>query len=65
MDIKVTDYGCLSEESVDYPDFAHALSEGIINSDIGWVIFPKIVLYKPEMSTFENMLEFKNINKVF
>ena len=27
--------------------------------------FPKIVLYKPEMSTFENMLEFKNINKVF
>ena len=34
MDIKVTDYGCLSEESVDYPDFAHALSEGIINSDI-------------------------------
>ena len=34
MDIKVTDYGCLSEESVDYPDFAHAVSEGIINSDI-------------------------------
>ena len=34
MDIKVTDYGCLSEESVDYPDFAHALSEGIINSEI-------------------------------
>ena len=27
--------------------------------------FPKIVLHKPEMSTFENMLEFKNINKVF
>ena len=27
--------------------------------------FPKIVLYKPEMSTFENMLEFKNINKAF
>ena len=26
---------------------------------------PKIVLHKPEMSTFENMLEFKNINKVF
>jgi len=27
--------------------------------------FPKIVLYKPEISTFENMLEFKSINKVF
>ena len=26
--------------------------------------FPKIVLNKPEMSTFENMLEFKSINQI-
>lgn len=25
----IKDYGCYSEESVDYPDFAHALAEGI------------------------------------
>ena len=28
-DIKVSDYGCFSLESVDYPDFAHKLSESI------------------------------------
>jgi hypothetical protein len=27
--------------------------------------FPKIILNKPEMSTFENMLEFKSINQIF
>ena len=27
--------------------------------------FPKITLTKPEMCTFENMLEFKNINQIF
>jgi hypothetical protein len=27
--------------------------------------FPKIVLNKPEMSTFENMLEFNSINQIF
>ena len=27
--------------------------------------FPKIILTKPEMCTFEDMLEFKNINQIF
>ena len=27
--------------------------------------FPKITLTKPEMCTFEDMLEFKNINQIF
>ena len=27
--IEVTDFGCYSEESVDYPDFAHKLAENI------------------------------------
>ena len=27
--IKTTDYGCYSSDSVDYPDFAHKLSESI------------------------------------
>jgi ribose 5-phosphate isomerase B len=27
--IEVTDFGCYSQESVDYPDFAHKLSESI------------------------------------
>ena len=33
----INDYGCFSEESVDYPDFAHQLAESIRkeNSDIG------------------------------
>ena len=33
----INDYGCFSEESVDYPDFAHQLAESIKkeNSDIG------------------------------
>ncbi|MFI3268196.1 MAG: RpiB/LacA/LacB family sugar-phosphate isomerase [Rikenellaceae bacterium] len=29
----VKDYGCYSEESVDYPDFAHALAKGIENGE--------------------------------
>ena len=32
-DIKVIDYGCYSEESVDYPDFAHKLAESIENKE--------------------------------
>jgi ribose 5-phosphate isomerase B len=34
---KVEDFGCFSEESVDYPDFAHKLSISIINknNDLG------------------------------
>ena len=31
--IKVIDYGCYSEESVDYPDFAHKLAESIENKE--------------------------------
>jgi len=31
--IKVIDYGCYSEKSVDYPDFAHKLSESIENKE--------------------------------
>ena len=33
----INDYGCFSEESVDYPDFAHQLAESIKkeNSDLG------------------------------
>jgi ribose 5-phosphate isomerase B len=27
----VTDYGCYSTESVDYPDFAHSLSKSLEN----------------------------------
>ena len=27
--VKITDYGCFSLESVDYPDFAHKLAESI------------------------------------
>ena len=30
---KVEDFGCFSEESVDYPDFAHKLSISIINKN--------------------------------
>ncbi len=29
MGYEIKDYGCFSTESVDYPDFAHALAEGI------------------------------------
>ena len=29
----IIDYGCYSEESVDYPDFAHKLAKGIINNN--------------------------------
>ena len=31
--IEVTDFGCYSEESVDYPDFAHKLAESIENKE--------------------------------
>ena len=31
--IKVTDFGCYSLESVDYPDFAHKLSKSIENKE--------------------------------
>ena len=30
---KITDYGCYSLDSVDYPDFAHKLSESIENKE--------------------------------
>ena len=30
---KVSDFGCYSEESVDYPDFAHQLATAISNND--------------------------------
>lgn len=30
---QVIDYGCMSEESCDYPDFAHKLAEGISNGE--------------------------------
>lgn len=34
-DYKVKDYGTYSEESCDYPDFAHALARGIENGEAG------------------------------
>ena len=33
--IEYKDYGCFSEESCDYPDFAHALANGMENSECG------------------------------
>ncbi len=30
----VVDYGCHSEESIDYPDFAHALAKGIESGEV-------------------------------
>jgi ribose 5-phosphate isomerase B len=30
----VKDFGCFSEESVDYPDFAHLVSKSIINQEV-------------------------------
>ncbi len=30
----VIDYGCMSEESVDYPDFGHALGEAIASGEV-------------------------------
>ncbi len=30
----VVDYGCMSEESVDYPDYAHALAKGIESGEV-------------------------------
>ena len=30
---KITDFGCYSEESVDYPDFAHQLSNSVENNE--------------------------------
>lgn len=32
--IPYKDYGCLTEERCDYPDFAHALAKGIENGDV-------------------------------
>ena len=31
---EVLDYGCYSEESVDYPDYAHAIAKGIDEAEI-------------------------------
>ncbi|MFR9603752.1 MAG: ribose 5-phosphate isomerase B [Rikenellaceae bacterium] len=31
---EVLDYGCYSEESIDYPDFAHALAKGYDEAEI-------------------------------
>lgn len=33
---EVTDYGCRSEESCDYPDFAHALAAGVENGEVAF-----------------------------
>lgn len=30
----VVDYGCMSEESIDYPDYAHALARGIEGGEV-------------------------------
>ncbi len=30
----VVDYGCMSEERVDYPDHAHALAKGILSGEV-------------------------------
>ncbi|MFI3278924.1 MAG: ribose 5-phosphate isomerase B [Rikenellaceae bacterium] len=30
----VIDYGCHSEESIDYPDYGHALAQGIENGEV-------------------------------
>jgi len=32
LNYNVSDYGCYSEESVDYPDFAHKLAQSITNN---------------------------------
>ncbi len=32
--IEIIDYGCPSEDSVDYPDYAHSLSKAIKNSEV-------------------------------
>ena len=32
LNYNVSDYGCFSEESVDYPDFAHELAKSITNN---------------------------------
>ncbi|MFI3247777.1 MAG: ribose 5-phosphate isomerase B [Rikenellaceae bacterium] len=31
---EVVDYGCMSEESIDYPDYAHALARGIESGEV-------------------------------
>lgn len=33
-DIEITDEGCMSEESVDYPDFAHKVGEKVNDSTV-------------------------------
>ncbi len=32
--LDVIDYGCMSEESIDYPDYAHALARGIESGEV-------------------------------
>ena len=32
LNYNISDYGCFSEESVDYPDFAHKLAQSITNN---------------------------------
>ncbi|MFI3289285.1 MAG: ribose 5-phosphate isomerase B [Rikenellaceae bacterium] len=32
--LDVVDYGCMSEESIDYPDYAHALARGIESGEV-------------------------------
>jgi ribose 5-phosphate isomerase B len=34
LGIEFIDYGCFSDESVDYPDFAHQLAEGILANKV-------------------------------
>ena len=33
-DYEIFDYGCVSQESCDYPDYAHALAEGIEQGEV-------------------------------
>ncbi len=32
--LEVVDYGCMSEERVDYPDYAHALARGVESGEV-------------------------------
>ncbi|MFI3285409.1 MAG: RpiB/LacA/LacB family sugar-phosphate isomerase [Rikenellaceae bacterium] len=34
----VIDYGCYSEESIDYPDFGHALAQGLEQGEVNRII---------------------------
>ena len=49
--IKITDYGCYSLESVDYPDFAHQLSKSIEEqeNELGIQMIPfQFMVYVPK-----------------